>query len=176
MNKKPCGLFFLLFLCVPFYTFASSVSVFMCQNDSAVETLRETTFILESGILGILFDRGYIVSSEAGVQNPNDVNEAFKQALKNGKEGFFEYLVHVTVNYTTTVPENPAGGIFDDIKSIEWRIVRLKNAGVVADKKNIVPVKYEAETDVRALKRFAGELGSDIETAIRRYDERGVTR
>ena len=49
MNKKPCGLFFLLFLCVPFYTFASSVSVFMCQNDSAVETLRETTFILESG-------------------------------------------------------------------------------------------------------------------------------
>ncbi|WP_314848568.1 hypothetical protein, partial [Treponema lecithinolyticum] len=76
----------------------------------------------------------------------------------------------------TTVPENPAGVIFDDIKSIEWRIVRLKNAGIIADKKNIVPVKYEAETDVRALKRFAGELGSDIETAIRRYDERGVTR
>jgi len=135
--------------------------------------------LLDLCVLSFLMDKdmyGYeIVQS---ISKSIEVSEGtiYPILRRLSKEGFFEYLVQVTVNYTTTVPENPAGVIFDDIKSIEWRIVRLKNAGVIADKKNIVPVKYEAETDVRALKRFAGELGSDIETAIRRYDERGVTR
>ena len=69
------------FICVIFlltassFSFASSVSVFMCQKDGGTESLRAATVEIENGVLDTLFDRGYIVSSVAAAKSGSDFDE-----------------------------------------------------------------------------------------------------
>lgn len=161
------------FICMIFlltassFSFASSVSVFMCQKDGGTESLRAVTVEIENGVLDTLFDRGYIVSSVAAAKSGADFDEAASKALQNSAEGFFDFMVQITVRYTDSVPENPSKIVFSDIQSIEWRIVRIKNNACIAEKMQMLEDKYEGETDVRAVKRVASELGSSIVKALR---------
>ena len=149
------------------FSFASSVSVFMCQKDGGTESLRAATVEIENGVLDTLFDRGYIVSSVAAAKSDADFDEAASKALQNSAEGLFDFMVQITVRYTDSVPENPSKIVFSDIQSIEWRIVRIKNNACIAEKMQMLEDKYEGETDLRAVKRVASELGSSIVKALR---------
>ena len=161
------------FICMIFlltassFSFASSVSVFMCQKDGGTESLRAATVEIENGVLDTLFDRGYIVSSVAAAKSDADFDEAASKALQNSAEGLFDFMVQITVRYTDSVPENPSKIVFSDIQSIEWRIVRIKNNACIAEKMQMLEDKYEGETDLRAVKRVASELGSSIVKALR---------
>ena len=161
------------FICMIFlltassFSFASSVSVFMCQKDGGTESLRAATVEIENSVLDTLFDRGYIVSSVAAAKSGSDFDEAASKALQNSAEGFFDFMVQITVRYTDAIPENPSKIVFSDIQSIEWRIVRIKNNACIAEKMQMLEDKYEGETDLRAVKRVASELGSSIVKALR---------
>ena len=76
-------------------------------------------------------------------------------------------MVQITVRYTDAIPENPSKIVFSDIQSIEWRIVRIKNNACIAEKMQMLEDKYDGETDLRAVKRVASELGSSIVKALR---------
>lgn len=145
---------------------ASSVSVLMCQKNSDIEALRGSTLMVENGVLEILFDCGHIVSSGEAAFGDSDISEAAEKALKNSAEGFFEFLVQIIVTYRDKIPDNPAKIVCADIENVDWNIVRVRNNRSIREKKNIVPVKFEHESDTQALKRFAQELGYAVADAI----------
>ncbi|MGI5173989.1 hypothetical protein H0R92_10390 [Treponema sp. OMZ 840] len=158
--------FFILFFFSAVFSFASSVSVFMYQKDAGVDLLRGTTIAVENEVLETLFDSGYIVSSVAAAKTDADINQALAEALKNSAEGFFDIMVQITVRYNDIIPENPAKIVFSDIQSIDWRIFRVKNKTCIAEKKQDIGQKYEGETDSKALKRVAKEVGYAIEKIL----------
>ena len=165
--KNVLRFFIVLIFCnIAAFLPASSVSILMCQKNSDIETLRGSTVMIENGVLEILFDRGHIVSSGQAALNDVNIQEAAALTLKNSAEGFFEFLVQISVTYKGKIPENPAKIVCDDIQNVDWNIVRVRNNRSIREKKNIVPVKFEHESDTQALKRFAQELGYAVADAI----------
>lgn len=161
------NLLVIFFLGISSFAFSSSVAIFMAQHDDGVETLRETTYLIESEIVNILYDAGYIVSSV-----PTSINEenesALKTAIESAKNGYMTYAVYIIIYYKTTDSPDIADIVFEDIKSVDFKIIRIQDASFVYEKINIVPTKNNGEGDMSAIQRFSTQLGFDIQDALYR--------
>ena len=169
MNTGIRFLLFCIFVSVSPFTFAASVTVFMCQEDSAANTVRASTAMIESGVMGALFDCGHIVSSELTAQKTagSDIGALMNQALQSSAETFFEFVVQITVRYAETVIEDTEKIVFADIRSVDWCVVHTQNKNCIGERYSVIPKKNKGETDMEALERFAREIGSAIEKTIR---------
>ncbi len=170
MKSKFYTCLFIIILFIGTHVYGSSVVILMAQHDDDKEALRETTYLLENGIMDILFEGGYIVSSL-----PSNINikvEAnTKQSILRAKEGFMSYVVFVTVNYYSFGMEYDESITLDDIESINISIVRTSDSAIIHEVNNIEPQKNEGETDLLAVKRFSGELGFEIKNILDRGEK-----
>ncbi len=170
MKSLRTKIFVLIALCIGSYTYASSVVILMAQHDAQKDAVRETTYMLENGIMDILFEGGYIVSSL-----PSNVNlriEAnFKQSLSLAKEGYMSHVVFINVNYYENGTRYDETVTLDDIESIDYYIVRTSDSSTIFEKEGLEPSKIEGETDVMAIKRFSSELGAEIKSILDRGEK-----
>jgi len=158
------NLLVIFFLGISSKAFSSSVVILMTQHDDEIDTLKEATHLIESGVANILYDAGYIISSmPASINGENEA--ALKIAIENAKNGYMAYTVQIIVYYEAKNPENPAGVIFEDIQSVDWKVVRTQDGSLVYEK-NIIPTKNSGEGDINAITRFSGLLGSDIQHVL----------
>lgn len=159
------NLLVIIFLGVSSLGFSSSVCILVTQHDDKVSVLKETTYLIESGIMDTLYDAGYIVSDI-----PTNINgentSALKIAIESGKSGYLAYVIHIIIYYQTTMPDDPARVILEEIQGIDWEIVRIHDASFIYGEKNIVPMKNVGEGDVYAIERLAKQLGADIQNAL----------
>lgn len=153
------------FMGVSSLAFSSSVSILMSQYDNSVSTPRKTTYLIENGIMDVLYDSGVIVSSvPVNINTKNEV--ALNIAIQDAKNGYFMYAVHVSVYYKSGLSNNPKKILLEDIKSIDWEIVRISDKSFVYEEKNILPLKYQDESDILVINRFAKDLGIKIQNVL----------
>lgn len=154
----------IIFLGISSLTFSSSLCIIVTQHDNMVSSLRDTTYLIENGIMDILYDAGHIVSNVAPNINGENAS-ALKIAVESGKNGYLTYAVHIIIYYQATT-SNPTGVILEDIKSVDIEIVRTHDGSFVYEEKNIVPMKNNGETDVKAIERFSKQLGLNIQDVL----------
>lgn len=147
------------------FSFSSSVAILMGQHDDEIDTLRETTYLVEKGVVDILYDAGYIISSMPTIINGEN-DEALEKAVESAKNGYMEYVLHIIVYYITTDPVNSDGVIFKDIEGVDIKIVRTYDASLVYEEKNMIPIKNAGAADISAINRFSRQLGLDIQRIL----------
>ncbi len=160
--KSFCFIVLTMFiLCSSAFAYAPSIVVQMAQHDSEREVLRESTFILENGVLDVFFEAGYIVSSL-----PTSINKEIKDILKEttqvAREGYMSYVVYINVHYRSYDIEVDETIAVDDIESVDWQVVNAKDMSVLGEGKTQAVTKISGENDLLAMRRFSNDLGADI--------------
>ncbi len=155
-------MFCIVFISSALCAFAPSVVVQMAQHDTEREALRESTFILENGVLNVLFDAGYIVSSLPTAIN-TDIDANLKESIKLAKEGYMSYVVYINVYYHTYEGVYDETITVEDIDAIDWKIVKTSDMSVFSEGKASNVAKLEGESDYVAMQRFSNDLGSRIQ-------------
>ncbi len=156
-----------LFLCfvimswVHAFSPSPSVVVQMAQHDTDREALRESTFILENGVLNAFFDAGYIVSSLPTTIN-KDMEETLVESVQVARDGYMSYVVFIDVFYRTYGITGDETVTLDDIESIDWKIVSTRDLSVLSEGTADNAVRMEGESDFVAMKRFSNDLGVEI--------------
>ncbi len=153
---------FVLFFVFSTFAFAPSIAVQMAQHDIDRDTLRESTFILEDGILDTLFESGFIVSS-LPISINKDTHSTQREIINQARLGYINYVVCIDVYYSSYGISAEEALTVTDIESIDWRIVNTSSLDVLSNGKILAPSKKSGETDVVAIKRFSNDVGVEIE-------------
>ncbi len=148
-------------LCSGAFAFSPSIVVQMAQHDSKSEVLRESTFILENGVLDTFFEAGYIVSSLPTSIN-KEIKDILKETTQTAREGYMSYVVYINVYYRSYDIKIDETIAIDDIESINWQVVNAKDMSVLGEGKTQAPSKVPGENDLLAMRRFSNDLGADI--------------
>ncbi len=142
---------------------SASVVVQMAQHDSDRESLRESTFILENGVMDVFYESGFIVSSLPTTIN-KDIDTTLKESIAIAKAGYMSYVVYINVHYIPYGYETIETITLEDIDSVDWKIVSTSDMSVLGEGKTEAISKNEGETDFVAMKRFSNNLGADIKS------------
>ncbi len=159
--KYICLKLLVLFAMVSAFSFAPSIVVQMAQHDTDRDTLRESTVILESGVLDELFDAGYIVSSLPTIIN-TDSNDSLKETINLAREGYMSYVVYIDAHYIAYGFSGDETITVTDIESLEWNVVSTKDMSILGTGKFDDIYKHEGENDLAAMKRLSSDLGVEI--------------
>ncbi len=157
-----------IMLSVNIYSFAPSVVVQMLQHDVERDVERESTFLLENGVLDVMFDAGYIVSSLPITIN-KDVDSTLKETISVAKAGYMSYVVYVNVYYRDYGFTGDETISIEDIESVDWEIVSTKDYSVLSSGQMENIQKMAGENDLIAMKRFSNDLGIEIK---REFDKK----
>ncbi len=154
----------IMIVCICSGVFAASPSVVvqMAQHDEDRDSLRETTFILENGVLDVFFDAGYVVSSLPTSVN-KDIAEILKDTTKIARAGYMNYVVYINVYFRDYDGSKDETITLDDIESVDWKVVHTKDMSVLGEGKTVKTEKMPGENDLLAMRRFSNELGAQIQ-------------
>ncbi len=111
---------------------AQTITVAMAQNASAPESAVIMSKNVEDEILGIMFDRGYIVST-AELALADDGFAAPNFAVKEAAFGMSDYLIAVNVKYgVDEIKDSEKNVSYAQILSLDWKLVRVSNPVILA--------------------------------------------
>ena len=163
MKKHKTILLLLFLVSVNSFVFGSSVVVQMSQYSA--ESLNETTLLIEDGVLGTLFDSGYIVTNL-----PPRINKSYEslreEMILDTKEIYMNTVISIGVQYYDFGLTKDDIVTVSDIKSVQLKIidVRTKNelySGLIKGEQ-----KGQYETDIVAVKHFATSIGLEIKKQL----------
>ncbi len=141
--------------------FSPSIVVQMVQHDTDRSELRESTFILENGILDAFFDAGYIVSSLPTTIN-QDVVEMMTETTAIAREGYMSYVVYISVFYHSYGLEKDETISVEDIEIVNWKVVSTTDMSVLGEGETDIAYRIPGENDLIAMRNFSNDLATQI--------------
>lgn len=118
--------------------YAQTITVAVAQNLNAPESAVLMSKTVEDELLGIMFDRGYIVSN-ADVDMNDDDFESANFGVKGAAFGLSDYLIAVRIKYGADEKKDEDKNLsYAQILSLDWKLVRVPNPLVLASG-NLVP-------------------------------------
>ncbi|ULQ60092.1 hypothetical protein K7I13_01825 [Brucepastera parasyntrophica] len=114
---------------------AATVTISVVQNEQAPEVALEISRTVENEIMMQFFDAGHIVSNEPIKSNGNRFPEK-NYGLKDAALGYSDYLVVVFLQYgVNKIESSDKKSTYAELKSVNWRLVRVRNAEIITEKK-----------------------------------------
>ncbi len=126
---------------------AATVTVSIAQNAEAPATALEMSRTVEDEIMGVFYDSGHIVTSNALSMNDSAFDD-LSFGVAEASEGFADYLVTVRLTYKKDEITDEAREItYADLKTLTWRVVKLSTGTMIAGDTVKLPDGRSGDTD-----------------------------
>lgn len=113
---------------------AATVTVAIAQNATAPVMALEMSRTVEDEIMGIYFDSGHIVTSNALSMNDSSFDD-LSFGVAEASEGFADYLITTKLTYTKDEKTDELLKIsYAELQTISWRVIRISTGKMIAGK------------------------------------------
>lgn len=165
MKKIVTRLLVVCFICSNCFSFGSSVVVQMSQLGVEGEKIKDTTLLIEDGILDVLFESGYIVTN-LPISINVDYSTQSKKMIENAKSAYMNTIVYVGLSYHNFGNAEDKTIVVSDIDFVDVKIVNAKTSAILFEGFIDGEQKGQYETDITAVKHFANSIGLDIKRQL----------
>lgn len=149
---------------------AQAVEIQVIQHDINLDDVRKPSEILESRLMDNFFDNGSIVTNAPIVPQKDSKRDAslVKSALKEANEGGCNYVIVVTVDYSSSASLNPLTENLQIIEKISWKLIESGNSSEIASKAYKINKVSKANNSAQGVKLLADEIFGDILDAMKK--------
>ncbi len=165
MKKIVTSLLVLFFIPVSVFSFGSSVVIQMAQHGTDDETIKETTILIEDGILDILFESGYIVTN-LPITVLLSYDSLQEKMISDAISAYMNTIVYVGVNYHDYSIAHDKTIAVSDIDTIDVKFINARKKSVLFEESIDGIQKGQYETDITAVKHFANSIGLEIKQQL----------
>lgn len=155
------------YICILFLTvfgtacFASQISFQVIQHDAGIDSVVESSLVIEDEVLNGFFNKGYIVTnSPTEVSTSENQDETlWKTGIGEAFEGFSDYFIQIKLFYIVSEDKRNR-----NISNIDWTIAAA-NTGIVINESSIEnKLNINKKDDLRKLTL---NLVSQIDKALK---------
>lgn len=112
---------------------AATVAVSIAQNATAPATAVDMSRTVEGEIMGVFYDSGHIVTSNA-LSMSDDSFEDASFGVAEASEGYSDYLVAARLTYAKDeITDEALKLTYADLETVSWRVIQLSTGKTIAE-------------------------------------------
>ncbi len=166
MKVKKLALFCILFA-ASIYANAVSVAFQIVQHGDS--TIKDSSYVVEEALFEFFFNKGIVISnSPIIISDDYEKDESFfMKSLDEADEGGVKYFIEFTAEYDSTKSSNPDLALLENVKSISWKLIEVKESKVLGSGKKSPSNNGRIKNAQKGLSDFTFLLAEDIYKIIR---------
>jgi len=140
---------------------SETVTITVVQNEAAPAVAIDMSRTIEDEIFGRFFDAGHIASNTDVRFDGSHFSEK-NFGVKEAAFGYSDYLIAVSLGYGPAEKKDESKNLtWAELVSLEWRVVRVQNQVVIAEKKVDVAQLKIADFDPYKQSRIVADSVTD---------------
>ncbi len=167
-RRKFLSTFLILAALVIHSAAAAAVSFQIIQHDSSVDTVRQSSYVMENVFFDSFFDSGHITTNFPTAISKSEAGDkaVYFRSLDEAKNTYCNYLVVLMIDYDTTSSASPEAVLLSNIKGVSWILYNARTGAEIERGSKKVEKVSDNKNNERGVKELTRSIASDIVGAV----------